>query len=149
MSDDQYWTDYSAWGSRFDVDAVLKLAKPRGTHDVWRRGTSTEFGMATTSGISLVVFGGGSEASLGQAVRRFLKRERRFMAAVRRIAGPSVHHGFGTTLFVADDRVQPIGVQLPPDVLELLGAAGATWRAGALPCFEDGTPKLGGRPTTR
>ena len=147
MSDDRYWTDYSAWGSRFDIDEVLRLAPLHAKHDVWRRGESTEFGLATTSGVSLVVFPGGSELDLARAVRRFLTQERRFLRAVRRIAARSVHHGLGTTLFVPEHQVQPIGVQLPADVIALLGSLGSTWRVGAMPCFPDGHPKLGGRPT--
>ncbi len=143
MADDRYWTDYSAWGPRFDVDAVLKTAKPVMDYSVWRRGDTTYGAPAITSGISMVVFAGGSEAAFRRAVKRFLARERRFLLAVRKHAARSVRLGIGTVLFVRDKQVQPIGVELPSDILQLLAETGAKWRVGALPCYDDGTPKLG------
>ena len=142
MSNDRYWTDYSAWGSRFDIAQLLRRAAPHSQHSTWYRGETTQYGVATTSGISIVVFGGGSEAQLARAVRRFLVRERRFLRAVHRAATPSLNHGLSTTLFVPDDQVQPIGVHLPVDVIALLASVGSTWRVGAMPCFADGHPKL-------
>ena len=145
VADDQYFTDYSVWGPKFDLDAVLRLAKPIAKHSLWRRGDPGPLeGKAVTSGISMVVFSGRSEPGFHRAVRRFLVRERRFLAAVRRMARPGVWSGLGTSLFLPEDRDQPLGIDLPPETLQLLGVSGVRWRVGAFVCYKDGAPKLGG-----
>ena len=144
MSDERYFfAEYSVWGRRLDVDAILKSATPISKHSVWRRGeVNPVAGETVTSGISIFVFAEGSEAALQRGVRRFLTQEKRFLAAVRRAAVPGVTSQLGTSLFVRDGRVQPLGIELSAELLELLGKSGVSWRVGAVPCEEDGTYKL-------
>lgn len=146
MPDDRhFFTVYSVSGRKFNVDAILEIAKPISKHSVWRRGEPDPVGgKAVTSGISILVFTKGSQQGLHRAVKRFLTREKRFLGAVRRAAGPGVRSELGTGLFVRDGQAQPIRIELPPEVLGLLGVRGVTWHVGAVPCYEDGTYMLGG-----
>lgn len=51
-SEDTLPTEYSIYGI-LDVDDLLAKAKPKGKITVWRENDDTEFGRATTSGITV------------------------------------------------------------------------------------------------
>jgi hypothetical protein len=149
--DRHFFTTYSTCGRRLDLEAILRLAKPVSKYSSWRRGEPDPVGGKTvTSGIMMLVFAGGSEHAFRRAIERFVIRESRLLTAVRRVASPGASSELSTSLFIADGRVQPLGIELPSDLLRRLGTAGVTWRVGAIPTYEDGTYKLGeSRPALR
>lgn len=142
--EDTLSTEYSIYGA-FDVDALLAKARPRGKILVWRRGETTEFGPAASSGVTVPVFDGTSQAMLFRAVRRFLTRERSFLLAASRVRG-SVHRGLLTSFFVRAENL-PVGLELPGTLLELTGRSRVSWAVMGVPCAADGSIAVGGAPS--
>ena len=132
MPDDRFLTHYSIWGETLDVQQLLAKARPHGRHEVWRRGDPTLLGTpATTSGLAMSLYHGSSQAALCRAVERFLRREDHFLRLARRRRLSGIHSGVSTLICVGADELQPIGVELPTDVLQLIGIAGLSWAVGA------------------
>jgi hypothetical protein len=138
MAESQFAAHFSVWGRTLDVDAILHKAKPQTAHSVWRRGEPAEFGPATTSGIQIPVFPGGTRAALLGAVERFLRREARFLSRVHRVARRGTCVQFNVSVFAEQFRL-PVGVELPPRLMRRIMAIGASWVVLAIPCGEDGT----------
>jgi hypothetical protein len=145
-SEDTLPTEYSIYGPQLNVDALLRRSRPRGEHSVWRRGETTEFGEAQTSGITIPVFDGVSSPNLFRTVKRFLKRERAFLSAAANAGGWTAQRGLSTTIFVRSGHL-PVGFQLPPALLGLAGQMRVAWAIMAIPCTADGTVAVGVPPS--
>ena len=132
MRDGRFLTDYSIWGETLDVERVLAKARPRGKHEVWRRGDPTLLGTpATTSGVTMSLYHGNSQEALSRAVERFLKREAPFLRLARQRRVSATHSGVSTFICIGADELLPIGVELPTDILQRIGMAGLSWTVGA------------------
>jgi hypothetical protein len=142
-SEDSLLTDYSIHGSPFDVSALLKRVRPRGRITVWREGEHSDFGVATTSGISVPVFDGTSSVKLFRAVERFLTREARFLAAAARVRGSRIHRGLTTSILVRTGSL-PVGLEFPETLLQLAAVRRVPWAVMCIPCRADGAIAVGG-----
>jgi hypothetical protein len=136
-------TEYSVYGTPLDVDALLKIARPRGRFRVWREGKASEFGPAKTSGVTVRVFEGTSSEALFRAVRRFLTRERGFLAAAARLRGARIHRGLSTTIFVRANSL-PVGMEFPTALLRLAVSRRVPWSVMCVPCNPDGGIAMSG-----
>ena len=85
---------------------------------------------AVTSGISLIVAGGGSSRAHCRTIERFLTREASFLRAVRRGLGPRDRSELSTTMHVEyppDEGVQMTKLTVPPALLRLAARRGVEW----------------------
>jgi hypothetical protein len=113
-------TTYSLWGVRLDIDGLLARARPKGKHDVWRRGENGDMGKAVTSGVIIRVAGGTSPAAHSRSVGRFLRRETRFLNAAGRTAGRAIRSDLSTVLMVDAKATEPTPfIEFPSAVLKL------------------------------
>jgi hypothetical protein len=151
MPDDRFITSYSIWGTRLDIERLLTTARPTAKNKVWRRGDPTVLGTpAVTSGLTIWVFHGSSESALHAAVKRFLKREARFVRVARHRTRAGAHSGLTTFISVGSSEEIPVGLELSAPLLALLAKAGVTWTVTAS-VFADGSrPDVGeGAPSKR
>jgi hypothetical protein len=131
---DGYRTEYSVYG-RLDVDSLLAKARPKGDVSIWRRGEATEFGVASSSGITVPVSDGVSKEQLFRDVRRFLKRERIFLLAISRLRGP-VQRGLVTSISARPGDI-PVGFELPATLLAYAGRRRVSWAFMSYPSSWD------------
>jgi hypothetical protein len=146
MRDGRFLTDYSIWGETLDVEQLLAKARPRGRHEVWRRGDLTLLGTpATTSGLTMRLYHGSSQEALSRAVDRFLRREAHFLRLARQRRVSGTHSGVSTFICVGADELLPVGVELPTDVLQRIGMAGLSWTVGASVFMTEANDRKKGR----
>jgi hypothetical protein len=84
------------------------------------------------------------------AVKRFLKREARFVRVARHRTRAGAHSGLTTFISVGSSEEIPVGLELSAPLLALLAKAGVTWTVTAS-VFADGSrPDVGeGAPSKR
>jgi hypothetical protein len=121
-------TTYSLWGVGLDIDGLLARVRPKGKHDVWRRGEDGDMGKALTSGLIMRVAGGTSPAAHSRTVGRFLRRETRFLKAAGRTRGRAVRSDLSTVLMVDAKTTEPTPfVEFPSAVLQLAAGRRVRW----------------------
>ena len=146
----RFWTHFSIWGETLDVDRLVAMGQPRGKHEMWRRGDATLLGTkATTAGLTMTVYDGDSRAALCRALKRFLTRQSHFLRVARERTPAGNHSGFTTFISVGSDELIPVGVELPADILQLLGMAGLSWTVTASVFETTHREKRRSRPTRR
>jgi len=99
--------------------------------DVWRLGDPNEVpvgeGRNLTSGLTMNVYSGWSDAELNLAVLHCLRREVRLFGAARALASSIEHNDLTTSIRLDANESYPVGVAIPPETLDLLAQAGVSW----------------------
>jgi len=88
------------------------------------------------------VFDGNSVEALEAAVKRFVKREARFLRAARARARSADHSGLTTVISVASSEEIPIGLELSASLLGVIAKAQVTWTV-TVSVFADATGQAG------
>jgi len=123
-------TEYSLYGD-FDVDLLLAKARPKGPFSVWRKGDTTEFGVASSSGITVPISDGASKQAHFRDVGEFLERDREFLLEASRATG-LLQRGMVTTISLNPGEM-PVGLELPAALLAVAGQLGASWAVMTFP----------------
>jgi hypothetical protein len=145
-------TLYSSWGTGLSLDALLARARPTGRYDAWRRGEEDELGSkAITSGLQMRVAAGKSAETHCRTIDRFLRKERRFLEAARKVAGPRCRSELSTTLFVEyppREGVQTQQISLPSALLRVAAQCGVQWSMAVQQDPSATQESAEGRPTS-
>jgi hypothetical protein len=136
-ADDRFMTDYSIYADSLDVDALLTRETPIGSYTVWRRGETTEFGPARSSGLRIDVFPGGPPTALHDAVREFLDREDAFLKVAQTFVLGNVASILNTSILVLQNHL-PVTIDLPVSLLARLAERQIEWSITGFPCAKDG-----------
>jgi hypothetical protein len=135
--DGGFRTEYSVYGD-LDVDSLLAKARPVGPFSVWRRGYTTEFGVASSSRITLPVSDGTSKEHLFREVGEFLEREREFLLQASRAPG-RVQRGLVTSITASPGEI-PVGLEFPAALLALAGPLDVSWALMTFPPYDERRP---------
>lgn len=134
---DLYSVHFRLSGPALDVDAVVAAARPAGACDVWRRGEPMEgaASAARTSGLQVEIGDFDDEIDALAAIEAFLDAEAAFLTAASRFASDESPAVLACALWVYAD--EPVGLSLPPDLLERLAASGIGLEIQAYPRADD------------
>jgi len=139
----RFSTHYSLWGTKLNLDRLLTDARPHADYEVWRRGDPTALETpAVTAGLRIEVFDGNSAEALETAVKRFVKREARFLQAARSRARTIDHSGLTTMISVGSSEEIPIGLELSAFLLGVIAKAQVAWTV-TVSVFADATGRPG------
>ena len=127
----RFSTELSIWGPTLDVSQLVTRGEPSGDYDLWRLGEPNDTGVGEgrnlTSGFKMSVYCGWSEDALNESVLAFVDRERRLLAVARSLVGATDHYDLTTSIRLTSREQHPIGVGIPPRLLDRLAEVGATW----------------------
>ena len=114
---------YRFSGAALDVDALLSIARPKATHEVWRRGEPIADGHVTrTAGVQIEIGDFDDPADAVEAIDAFLDAEPHFLTAVQEIATDEMLSVISVALWVEDD--EPVEFALPAELMARLAGTG-------------------------
>jgi hypothetical protein len=130
---DRYSVHFRISGPDLDVDALVAVARPNGTHEIWRRGelVGDEGQVARTSGLQIELADAAEETDVLDAMHAFLDVEASFIAALARAVTDDTHAVIACALWVVGD--EPVSLTLPPALHERLAAAGLSLEVTGYP----------------
>ena len=116
----RYGANYSIYGA-LDLDALLAEARPRSSFEAWRRGERGPSGIvAKSAGLTIAI--AEHERSVEAAVRRFLAKERVFLAVAAGYASRRVWNMLSCRMWVYAKEESL--VFLSRDTVRLIAEAG-------------------------
>lgn len=132
-----YSVHYRLSGPTLDVDAVVAAARPAGACEVWRRGEPMEGAghPARTSGLQVEIGDFDDEVDALSAIEAFLDAEAAFLTAASRWADEESPTVLACALWVYAD--EPVGLSVPPALLERLAALRIGLEVQAYPRADD------------
>jgi len=129
---ERYSVHYRISGPSLDVDALLAVAGPSGTHEVWHRGDPIDGGhRASTSGVQIDIVDHHEAADVIEAIEAFLDRESVFLATVARVATDETPSVLACALWVYAD--EPVSLAVPNETMRRLADAEITLEVSGYP----------------
>jgi len=130
---DRYSVHFRVSGPDLDVDALTAAGRPRGAHEVWRRGelVGDEGHVALTSGLQIELVDAADEADVLDALDAFLETEAAFLAALARVPTDETLSVLACALWVGGD--EPVSLTLPAPLAARVAAAGISIEVTGFP----------------
>jgi hypothetical protein len=130
---ERYSVHFRVSGPELDVDALVAVARPNGTHELWRRGelVGDEGQVARTSGLQIELTDAADDAQVLDAIEAFFDTESAFLAALARVTTDDTHAVISCALWVLGD--EPVTLTLPPALHGRMAAAGLSLEVTGYP----------------
>lgn len=133
---ERYSVHYRISGPSLDVDALVAVARPVGTHEMWHRGDVLAEGhRARTSGVQVEVIDHHDAADVVEAIEAFVEAEAAFLSAVSRFASEETQSVLACALWVFAD--EPVALAVPPETLGRLAREGIVLEVSGYPRSDD------------